>query len=371
MNNKKDSSEIANIFIFEDTLSQCVSDPDILESILYARDHFHIYREPIHCVESFKPDASQNVLFVNCSSLEAVELLECMSSSEIAVLDFASATTPGGGALVGSKGQEEELCRLTSLYLVLNSDKLKSEYYIPNKAAEKTKAGALDYDVTTLYLPQIKVLKNSSGSRKPAQRYSNINVIVCAAPNLRNRIASDEMQLEKLVYERACRIFECAIQNQCKNIVLGAHGCGAFRNPISVVGRAYSKAAEIYRKHFDTILFAIPDKDKSEVLGNFFAERNKELENLLSDIVAWKASYSTFTDPIEVFAPDSEYQLLLSRLDTLQEQVCAASSLAPSIRKNLTDTISFLSGDVRDTWAEAAILRREELSFWDEIVKFG
>lgn len=365
MNNEKNHSEKKNLLIFEDTLSQCLSNPDILESILYTIDHFQAYRGPINYVKSFLNDTLQNVLLVNCSSLEAVALLECMSSSKIAVLDFASATTPGGGTLVGSRGQEEDLCRLTSLYLVLNSDKLKSEYYIPNKATEDIKEGALDYDVTALYLPQIKVLKDAYG-RIPAQNRSSIDVIVCAAPNLRNRIILDEMQLEELVYKRACCILESAIHNQCKNIVLGAHGCGAFRNPVSIVGKAYAKAVANYKKYFDTILFAIPEKDKAVEFGNLLFDRNKQLENLLTDITAWRTSFLAFTETLPVFVPNSEFQEFQDRIETIRQQVCTASLASPEIREALTATLNRASCELMDTWSEATSLRRAELSLFDE-----
>lgn len=341
MNNGTVPSEKANLLIFEDTLSQCLSDPDILESILYARDHFRIYREPINCVDLLSPDALKNVIFVNCSSTEAVRLVEYVSSSKTAVLDFASATTPGGGTLVGSRGQEEDLCRLSSLYLVLNTDKLKAEYYIPNKAAEAEKAGALDHDITAVYLPQIRILKEPSAIRIPTQRHSCIDIIVCAAPNLRNRTELDEMQLEELVYKRACRIFECAIQNQCKNIVLGAHGCGAFRNPVSVVGKAYSKATKEYISYFDAVLFAIPDKNKFELLSNFFENNNKELRSVLHGVAAVEERYFRLMDYLEegFMVPGSEYRKLLRNIDAVSTNINMISGLPTTAKERLTEVL--------------------------------
>lgn len=71
-----------------------------------------------------------------------------------------------------------------------------------------------------------------------------MNILTCAAPNLRERPsnamnphAGDKAakitptELEKLLTARIRRIFEIAVVNGSEVVILGALGCGAFRNP--------------------------------------------------------------------------------------------------------------------------------------------
>ena len=47
-----------------------------------------------------------------------------------AVLNFASATNPGGGVLKGSNAQEECICRCSTLYNCLNTAEMMKQFYL-------------------------------------------------------------------------------------------------------------------------------------------------------------------------------------------------------------------------------------------------
>ena len=184
----------------------------------------------------------------------------------MAVLNFASATNPGGGVKSGSSAQEESLCRCSTLYPTLNQRWLWDQYYLPNREANDP----LHTDVC-IYSPDVVICKTDESipQRLPEERFVTVDVLTCAAPNLRptpgnrhnpdaSRAASvTRQQLFELHVKRAKHILHVAAASGVDCLVLGAFGCGAFQNDPNVVARAYAVALKEYRHYFDTIEFAI------------------------------------------------------------------------------------------------------------------
>ena len=56
---------------------------------------------------------------------------------------------------------------------------------------------------------------------------------------------------------RIHRIFEVAVVNGNEVLILGAFGCGAFRNPPEIVARVFNKVMQDYLCYFDTIEYAV------------------------------------------------------------------------------------------------------------------
>lgn len=338
MNNHKPSTDLKNLLIFEDTFSQCVSDNCILESILASRKNFQLYKNSIE-ICGFSAEAKKNnVLILNCTSIETVDLIDKISDSKTALLDFASATTPGGGVLLGSKGQEEDICRLTSLYFTLNSDELKKYYYFPNANSIAFEKDALIKDSTVIYIPEVKVIKDFRGKRLNKSNYQEISVIVCAAPNLRHCSPPNQKLLESYIYERACQILRCAIKNNCKNIILGAHGCGAFRNPVDIVAKGYYRAVSEYGDYFENIVFSIPDADKVAVFDQCNFIRNNILEETVNKLVSLRKEYCLFASQHGSFnssAYDSKFQNFLLEAARIKQIIENLEILSAGAKKNL------------------------------------
>jgi uncharacterized protein (TIGR02452 family) len=64
-------------------------------------------------------------------------------------------------------------------------------------------------------------------------------------------------ELEKLLASRIRRIFEIAVAYGNEMLILGAFGCGAFRNPPEIVARVFNKVMQDYITYFDTIEYAV------------------------------------------------------------------------------------------------------------------
>ena len=108
-----------------------------------------------------------------------------------------------------------------------------------------------------------------------------VDVITCAAPNLRRRpgnIHNPEYgtvktispeELYRLHLQRAKHILHVAAVNGADTLVLGAFGCGAFRNDPQVVAKAYADALPEYKEYFRLIEFAVYCQPRE--IGNYDA----------------------------------------------------------------------------------------------------
>lgn len=191
----------------------------------------------------------------------------------IAVHNFASATNPGGGVTRGSSAQEEALCRCSTLFPCLNTSELWNAFYQKHRQLHDAV-----YNDDLIYTPNVIAFKTDTSSpRMMAEKdWYSVNVITCAAPNLRekpsnamnpqagtNRVILSDQELLEVHIKRGRRIFETAKQTGNEVLILGAFGCGAFRNPPEIVAKAYKTLLNEYRDDFETIEFAVycPPKD--------------------------------------------------------------------------------------------------------------
>ncbi len=183
-----------------------------------------------------------------------------------AALNFASATNPGGGVTRGSSAQEESLCRLSTLYPCLNTPELKRAYY----DFHRQRHDAL-YTDACIYTPDILVIKTDDDrpERMEEKSWCRLDVISCAAPNLRER-PSNAMNpgpakpvritpeaLLPILKQRARRILSVAAENREDILILGAFGCGAFRNPPETAARAWAEVLPEFSGVFAKVHFAV------------------------------------------------------------------------------------------------------------------
>ena len=188
----------------------------------------------------------------------------------IAVLNFASAVNPGGGVRSGSSAQEESLCRCSTLYPTLNQRFLWEQYYEPNRAANNP----LHTDAC-IWSPGIVICKlDARGNpRIDPAGWATVDVISCAAPNLRERTGnihnpesapSVHLTAEEqytLHLKRAKHILHIAASKRVAVLILGAFGCGAFANDPWAVSKAYRDALVEYGQYFKYIEFAVYCRD--------------------------------------------------------------------------------------------------------------
>ena len=206
---------------------------------------------------------------------------------KLCVLNFASATNPGGGVMNGSSAQEESLCRVSTLYFTLDTDENRERFYNPHRISRDP-----IHNGDILYTPDIVVFKTdtSTPEQMPESDWFNCDVITCAAPNLREnpvsrynsgegseRLLLSDEELFRVHIKRDRKIFDAAVQNKVDVLVMGAFGCGAFRNSPVVVADVMLTLAKEYEYAFKTIEFAVYCPPFDDTNYRIFAERVKKL----------------------------------------------------------------------------------------------
>ena len=192
------------------------------------------------------------------------EALFNSSEEHIVILNFASYKNPGGRFIDGSSAQEEALCHDSFLYNVL---KELMDYYNWNR--EHLNRGL--YTDRAIYTPNVRFF-DKDGNTTVA------DVITCAAPNrslmFRYNAFTDE-ENTKVLESRVEFLRDIAYlsSGDAREIILGAWGCGVFRQDPKVVGEKIAKA--FAKSPYNLVTFAIPDDTN---LKPFISCFNGELE---------------------------------------------------------------------------------------------
>lgn len=258
--------------IFNDTVSKINSSPDLQESIKQSIKNTKIYPAGKSIKINENSHASENYrhipVLLNATTVEATLFFkENNPDKKVGILNFVSATNPGGGVTKGANAQEESLCRVSTLYNCLNSPVVMDGFYNPNR-----ESGDSLHTDTCIYTPDVAIIKGDRAV--PLNKPVYVDVISCSAPNLRDKPSNDynpgdktrvnisDEELLDLHIKRADQIFRVAIDNGINILIVGAFGCGAFKNNPKIVAKAFNSITEKYIDNFDLVVYAIPTKVK-------------------------------------------------------------------------------------------------------------
>lgn len=240
------------ITCFEDTLAMSVQGV-LSEDTARAVASCRVYGEGFHSARLYAM-ADAQVQVVKGSAFDAARAN--LHHGKTAVLNFANPHFPGGGVKSGAVAQEESLCRSSNLYPCLSASGVGEAFYQYHR--EKT-----DYFFSdrVLYTKDVTVFKDDAlvPALMPQEQWFRVDVITCAAPYLAKRKYTNRAALKEIFVSRIRNILETAIDNEVHVLILGAFGCGAFRNPPEVVAEAFRDVlVEVrYRRAFRRIVFAI------------------------------------------------------------------------------------------------------------------
>jgi len=218
-------------------MRHCV--PGLLLTRPDAEPRGYLYRDgeapvldPRHCPNL----ARTKVRVVNADTIGATIELANNSTTlmPVCVLNMANAQLPGGGWMRGALAQEEALCYRTSLAFSLK------RYYYPLPEREG------------IYSPRILVFRESIKNghdwvdlRNP--KGLSVAAVVSVGAVCRPAIIRDANGNERyvsskdraLMEEKMRVILRMAARNRHRQIVLGAFGAGAFKNPKDEVAKMW------------------------------------------------------------------------------------------------------------------------------------
>jgi uncharacterized protein (TIGR02452 family) len=190
---------------------------------------------------------------VNESTLAAARRLLAAGHSPVA-LNFASATHPGGGFLNGAQTQEEYLCRCSGLYACLRNNRMY-EFH-------RSRHDPL-YTDAVIYSPAVPVFRGDDGALLD-ELYA-VAFVTAPAVNVGALHPVRHPEAEPAMWHRILKVLRTGLVHGHDAIVLGAWGCGAFRNAPGPVAELFRQAlAENYRGAYRAVTFAVLDSSPEE-----------------------------------------------------------------------------------------------------------
>lgn len=241
------------ILSFKDSLNIAYSDK-LLAATEKAIRSSRVYKEGFTsntvspCFESTKVEVVSGTTFATAKGF--------CKLGRVAVLNFANPENPGGGVQNGAMAQEECLCRSSNLYPCLCDKRVFDEFYLYHRNLR-----SFFYSDRLIYTKGVTVFKDDSDVPQlmPENEWFQVDVITCSAPYIARRKYTNQAALKELFKSRIKNIFEAAVDNGAEVLVLGAFGCGAFKNPPEIVAKAFHEVIEenAYHTKFKRIVFAI------------------------------------------------------------------------------------------------------------------
>ncbi len=241
--------------VFQDTLE---NSKDLTKSITSKHTFDEINSAKLGM---FKP----NISVVNSDSVSA--LVEYSKLGKTCILNMASYKRPGGGVYNGARAQEECLFRCSNLIHVVSTD----FYPLAENEALYTKDAIFFKDKEYDYMDPVEC-----------------DVVTIAALRLHGVIGengemsyeSDVKEYRKITKDKIRLMISLAAKNGVQNLILGAWGCGVFKNDPKLMAQYFSEVlvGEGYNLNFKNVVFAIINDHNS--VGNNFEIFNNEFNKI-------------------------------------------------------------------------------------------
>lgn len=260
-----------NYEVMSDTAHCCETIPELMDAIKHSIGNQFMVAEEENIDQSF-PDTINTKYVV--SGKRSFEAAKGYKGKKVAVLNYANNHSIGG-APYSAGAQEESLCRCSTLLPCLEA--MKEPFYIKHSNMYRTRQMSFMGNDDLIYTPEVVVFKTDERTDPVYPRmmehddWFKVNVITCAAPQLFGSVKRPD-NYEDAIRSRIKKILDVAIKERNEVIILGAWGCGAFKNPIEIVSRLFVEQVKNY--NFETVEFALATRN--DVRSSAFARALKQ-----------------------------------------------------------------------------------------------
>lgn len=221
-------------------------------------------RQLVRALQPPKKGALPAYRVVNQSTVQAIVEMAREGHSP-AVLNFASAKNPGGGFLGGAMAQEEALAASSGLY---NTLLLHETYYSVNRAC-----GTVMYADHAIYSPDAVFFRD--GRFGLLAEPVTASVLTLPAVNMGQVLlkGEDAEQAKRVMKDRMRLCLAIFAKQKDTHLILGAYGCGVFRNDPDEVAGWWKELLEEegYGRFFQEVVFAVMTRSEKHIRP--FAER--------------------------------------------------------------------------------------------------
>jgi len=202
------------------------------------------------------------VQILEMSTLQGANFLsQTHPASKIGLLNFASATKPGGGFKNGASAQEESIARSSTLYRSLRTRQATPFYELHLRH----NTGGF-YSHAMIYSPSVAIFRDDNGNW---QCPYHVDIVTSPAVNaglvrkiLHGRRPETERRILSVMKERMGRILALFERSGVRNLVLGSFGTGVFQNDVGSLAKIWGELlgpGARFANSFDQVIFAIPD----------------------------------------------------------------------------------------------------------------
>ena len=182
----------------------------------------------------------------------------------LGTLNFASAKNPGGGFLNGAMAQEESLAAASALYI---SQLQCTGYYDSNRSFK-----SFVYTDSAIWSPDVVFFRDNSAELLSTPVKSHVLTI----PGVNYGqvlIKGEDTENAKIAMKRRMKIALAIFADKgCEAIILGAFGCGVFRNNPVDVAVWWDELLLEYGGHFDKVVFSVFDRSRQRMTIDAFSK---------------------------------------------------------------------------------------------------